>query len=750
MKNLSLFSLLIMIGLVLFMGGCSKESEAYSEHNNDTNTTLINSFSNGTEVTTCNENNPNNPEYRIKVSEAQKKMLQNIFIALDNSENFEITPDIIEDFGNPITKMALLYNKDGITNVILPFYKKSSDKITSFFVINRSTSGIFTYNFINRQFHIHYQSDITLPYRPSSTIMAINQYYFELFDYGVCNSNSVPSLPNGEGGINATPLCEQEQMVGVYDDCNSWAIIQNQTEFREPCLVNWHDETVTVPCPQGSGGLNGGDSGSGWNGSGPGTYNNNNNNNNNGNGNNQNPKMSVYLERLRYLENWMSTNAIDNLYNFILTTDMSDDCVSYAKAFINILEDNNFSQAAISTANCLSSNMGVNVHPSAPDDCSIGTQTGIPNIINNMANMPSLAYSIGAMSSSLASLPCRLANSQLSSSQVNNLLAALHNYIPGDAPVMEDIDGNPILNGPTGPNYHAIANLLTNVLRSFPQLDFSQAEMEWLLNNSVDLDLMKTYLFQSKNNNTLPKAFQVVEFFISNQPKTLEVAKDQIENWYYDNVDSGLEYTVQGGFDWSKHSPVTLKSLPSYSAFYGAYPKDDDNKLLTGAKTIFGLLNGEIKAVYDQSVLINKPIQNVCALKVSIALNGAGITIPHIFQDNNSNGIQEFGEVDFTIPDNNGKYYFLNAELLINYMLEVFPTPTLVTLSGEDIQNGANPESRFGTNSGIYGMLPIDPDSFDATGHCDIWLPVPGESYNECGAACYWEYVNIAYLWKLN
>ena len=109
--------------------------------------------------------------------------------------------------------------------------------------------------------------------------------------------------------------------------------------------------------------------------------------------------------------------------------------------------------------------------------------------------MPSLAYNIAAMSPSLASLPCRLANSKLSISQVNNLLAALQNYIPGDAPVMQDIDGNPILNGPSGPNYHAIANSLVGVLRSFHQLDFSQVEMEWLLNNNSELVRVRSYLY---------------------------------------------------------------------------------------------------------------------------------------------------------------------------------------------------------------------------------------------------------------
>ncbi len=222
---------------------------------------------------------------------------------------------------------------------------------------------------------------------------------------------------------------------------------------------------------------------------------------------------------------------------------------------------------------------------------------------------------------------------------------------------------------------------------------------------------------------------------------------DQFENTYYDNVDSGQEYDLGGGFDWSKHSPVSSQSLPSYNGFYSSYPKDANGKLLTGAANIFGLLSGPIQQIY-----VDYPnIENVCALKVSIALNGAGVNIPHIFQDDNSNGIKDSGEKSITIPDDNGKYYFLNAEMLINYMLTVFPSPTL-TVTSTDITEGATPESSFGTNSGIYGMLPVNATTFEASGHCDIWLPVAGSSpvYNVCGAGCYWQSVDVAYLWKLN
>ncbi len=227
----------------------------------------------------------------------------------------------------------------------------------------------------------------------------------------------------------------------------------------------------------------------------------------------------------------------------------------------------------------------------------------------------------------------------------------------------------------------------------------------------------------------------------------------RFKNWYIDNIDSGQEYLIAGGFDWSKHSPVSNQLLPSYSGFYGSYPRDENGKLLTKAVNIFGLLNGPIKDVYENSLKPgNTPITNVCALKVSIALNGAGVTIPHIFQDNNSNGSQDPGESSFTIPDDNGLYYFLNAELLINYMLTVFPSPTVtVTATNIDI-NGATPESSFGTDNGIYGMLPVSATAFGASGHCDIWLPVEGAfpPYNECGAGCHWGYVDVSYFWKLD
>ncbi len=57
----------------------------------------------------------------------------------------------------------------------------------------------------------------------------------------------------------------------------------------------------------------------------------------------------------------------------------------------------------------------------------------------------------------------------------------------------------------------------------------------------------------------------------------------------------------------------------------------------------------------------------------------------------------------------------------------------------------------FGSDKGIYGMLPIDADSFRASGHCDIWWDNPTSKiiYN-CGAGCHWGWADVAYFWKLD
>jgi hypothetical protein len=194
--------------------------------------------------------------------------------------------------------------------------------------------------------------------------------------------------------------------------------------------------------------------------------------------------------------------------------------------------------------------------------------------------------------------------------------------------------------------------------------------------------------------------------------------------------------------DWSNHSPITAQSLPSWNDYLNSYPKTG-NKWMTGADNIFNFVGGDVLQLRkDYPSLTNNP----CALKVSIALNGAGVSIPHIWSDNNSNGIQESNEPNMTYVGGDGKYYFVRAEFLIKYMLEVFPDPMEIT--NKQIRDGLTPEEAFGTDHGIYAMYPNNPVTFQASGHCDIFNY---EFKRKCAAGCNWDKTRtkLVYIWKL-
>ncbi len=218
-------------------------------------------------------------------------------------------------------------------------------------------------------------------------------------------------------------------------------------------------------------------------------------------------------------------------------------------------------------------------------------------------------------------------------------------------------------------------------------------------------------------------------------------------NWTLEHIDSGLDFQT-GGADWSKHSPMSLQSLPTWNDYNSAYPRNASGKLLIGADNVYNLVGGDVQQLrIEYPTLTNNP----CALKVSIALNGAGVTIPHIWSDNNSNGIKDVNEPNMTYQGADGKYYFVRAEFLINYMLEVFPVPTII--NNQQIKDGLTTGAAFGSDHGIYAMLPIDPVVFQASGHCDIFFPPSNNlASGGCGAGCQWHknITKFVYLWILN
>jgi hypothetical protein len=113
---------------------------------------------------------------------------------------------------------------------------------------------------------------------------------------------------------------------------------------------------------------------------------------------------------------------------------------------------------------------------------------------------------------------------------------------------------------------------------------------------------------------------------------------------------------------------------------------------------------------------------NACALRISYALNKSGIKIP------NRNG---------TFKGADGKYYFLSAEKLLNWMTVRFGKP--------DLTLKANNLGPLLGEKGIYIMQATSPYIFRAWGHADLWY------YNNCVGHCYFgSDVNKVMLWRFN
>jgi len=218
-------------------------------------------------------------------------------------------------------------------------------------------------------------------------------------------------------------------------------------------------------------------------------------------------------------------------------------------------------------------------------------------------------------------------------------------------------------------------------------------------------------------------------------------------NWYHLDTDGGQDPQGSGAV-WANHSPISPQTLPTWANFWNAYPKTVQGGLLYGADNIYLLAGGKVhqERVADTANGPPNLTDNTCALKVSIALNGAGVVIPYIFSDDNHNGIKDTYEQDITIEGSGGKYHFVRAEFIIKYMLEVFPETTPIT--AQDIANGATPASSFVNSHGIYAMTPKTPNTLGASGHADVFF-ISTKGNALCGAGCHWDKAEKIYLWHL-
>lgn len=214
------------------------------------------------------------------------------------------------------------------------------------------------------------------------------------------------------------------------------------------------------------------------------------------------------------------------------------------------------------------------------------------------------------------------------------------------------------------------------------------------------------------------------------------VSYAQYVKWFLGAVE-GKDAYYNDSFWQNSNLNFPQQQLPTWNNFNNSFPRNSDGTFMTGPNNVFGFVGGSVlQARIDNPDTTN----NTCALKVSIALNGAGVIIPNI------PGQTLQGGGAFA-----GKYFFLNAKALNNWMKLTFgtnpnnPNHHKFTQS----QSGTNGEgflsalNNLSPNHGIFTMLPISAIEFGASGHCDIF------DGTNCASHCYFDSASEINIWIL-
>jgi hypothetical protein len=177
---------------------------------------------------------------------------------------------------------------------------------------------------------------------------------------------------------------------------------------------------------------------------------------------------------------------------------------------------------------------------------------------------------------------------------------------------------------------------------------------------------------------------------------------------------------------------MPTQTLPSWTTFKNAYPGHAD-PLYDTPKKMYESVGGTVLSMYNSNPAA---YQNTCALRISKALNDAGITIPP--------GPGRFQGAD-------GKSYFLGASTLFKWLKLTFGTPTGSNhLTGaQGGTNGINFPALLANKKGIYVMIPASQSQttgFGASGHADII------NNGECDGGCYFGAIGGVldiFIWEL-
>lgn len=208
------------------------------------------------------------------------------------------------------------------------------------------------------------------------------------------------------------------------------------------------------------------------------------------------------------------------------------------------------------------------------------------------------------------------------------------------------------------------------------------------------------------------QAKNLLIMYVAASVKYPTMTETQFENWFMGKPE-GIDGDYDAAYWENPNLTFPHQELPTYMDYLNGMPRFADGSFMRGADNVYSLVGGAV-----QQARIANPIrtENTCALKVSIALNRAGVIIPYI-PGKTLEGSGEFA----------GKYFFLNAKSLNSWMRETFDTGPenanhFSYTPSDGGPNGVNFPEKLKDKNGIYSMITTEKYTNDSgvSGHADL------------------------------
>jgi hypothetical protein len=169
------------------------------------------------------------------------------------------------------------------------------------------------------------------------------------------------------------------------------------------------------------------------------------------------------------------------------------------------------------------------------------------------------------------------------------------------------------------------------------------------------------------------------------------------------------------------------QNRPFWQNVYDGYPKTSDGTNDLTALEVSTQIGGQVKMEFD-----NGSFKNACAIRVSLALNRAGINIPNV--------------PNKTWTGADGKNYFRMSSDLFKFLFDTFGEPDLIKTNADGGVGGLKfPSHLIGIqNRGIYIMEADSYTTFGAEGHATLWAGL-----NCIGGHNYFGYAGNVFIWRL-